>query len=157
VVNVIMGSSGLSSRLGDRIRQKDGLSYSVGSQFSAPSEGNEAYWSASAIAAPQNAAKVEAAMREELARALKDGFTSAEVAAAIDNLIKSNQRARAQDSSVAATWNRYQYLGRSFVTRGAKVDQDIKKVTPESALAAMRRHIKPDELSVVVAGDAKKM
>ena len=157
VVNVIMGSSGLSSRLGDRIRQKDGLSYSVNSQFSAPAESNEANWSVSAIAAPQNAAKVEAAMRDELARALKDGFTAAEVAAAIDNLIKSNQRARAQDSAVAATWNRFQFLGRSFVTRSAKVDQDIKNVTPASAVAAMRKYIKPDELSVVVAGDAKKM
>ena len=40
---------------------------------------------------------------------------------------------------------------------GISIDQEIKKVTPDSALAAMRKYIKPEELSVVVAGDAKKM
>ncbi|RZA18420.1 MAG: insulinase family protein, partial [Lysobacteraceae bacterium] len=70
VANNILGGSGLTSRLGDRVRQKDGLSYSIGSGLSADSsrDGTDdaGSFSVQAIAAPQNIERLEAAVREEL-------------------------------------------------------------------------------------------
>ena len=71
------GGAGFDSRLTARIRQKEGLSYSVGSGLSVDSEDNAASWSVYAIAAPQNVAKLESAFHEEIDRALRDGFTDA--------------------------------------------------------------------------------
>ena len=54
-----------------------------------------------AIAAPQNVAKVETAFKEELDRALKDGFTQKEIDADRTGWLQSRQVTRAQDASLA--------------------------------------------------------
>jgi zinc protease len=60
LANYIFGDGGLKSRLMDRIRQKDGLSYGGGSQLSAGELDRAGAFSISAIAAPQNLAKLDA-------------------------------------------------------------------------------------------------
>ena len=54
------------------------MSY-VGSQFQASSIDQNGAFLAFAIYAPQNATKLEAAFKEEIARMLKDGFTAEEL------------------------------------------------------------------------------
>ena len=79
--NYILGS-GPASRLFGRIRGREGLSYGVGSGFNASPRSDGATFTVNAIAAPQNAAKVEASFRDELATVLRDGYTAEEFAAA---------------------------------------------------------------------------
>ena len=63
----------------ERLRQKDGLSYGAGTFFQPNAfEANSAL-GCYAIFAPENLAKVRAGFAEEFDRALKDGFTDAEV------------------------------------------------------------------------------
>ncbi|HUP28868.1 MAG TPA: insulinase family protein, partial [Usitatibacter sp.] len=70
VANYILGGgAGFDSRLGARIRQKDGLSYGVGSDLAVGATDRAGAFSAYAIAAPANVARVEAAFKEEIARA----------------------------------------------------------------------------------------
>ena len=68
-------AAALSSRLGDRVRQKEGLSYGVGSGFAADSVDRRASLTLYAIYNPINLTKVETAMAEELTRLLADGVT----------------------------------------------------------------------------------
>src|SRR5262249_6335097 len=79
--NYVLGGS-TTSRLWMRIREKEGLSYGVGSQFQAGAEDKRAGWSMSAIYNPGVRDKVEKAFAEEIARLLKDGVTAEELAAA---------------------------------------------------------------------------
>jgi zinc protease len=58
------------------------LSYGVGSNLAAGDLDRAGMFAINAIAAPQNLAKVDAAVRAERMRALKDGFTAAEIAGA---------------------------------------------------------------------------
>src|SRR5262249_37249659 len=58
MANFILGGSTLSSRLGDRIRQKEGLSYGVGSSFSAAALDQRANFTVTAICNPRNIDKV---------------------------------------------------------------------------------------------------
>jgi zinc protease len=99
VANSVLGGGGMKSRLGDRIRQKDGLSYGVGSSLSADAsrEGRDdaGSFSMNAIAAPQNAEKVEAAMREELGRFVRDGITADELRDAVAGLLTQRRQSRA--------------------------------------------------------------
>ena len=81
LANQMFGGS-LGSRMPNRIRNVEGLSYSVSSRFTAPVEGDAAVFSASAISAPQNTAKVESSFVDELRKTLKSGFTAEEVATA---------------------------------------------------------------------------
>src|SRR5690606_8882169 len=73
--NYMLGGGFLNSRLATRIRQKEGLSYGVGSQFSAGSLDPVGSFLAYAIYAPENAAKLEEAFREEITKVVTEGFT----------------------------------------------------------------------------------
>jgi zinc protease len=66
--HIFGGSSGLSSRLLDRLRQKEGLSYSAGSSLSMGSRQRLSSWTVAAMVAPQNAARAEQAFLEEVRR-----------------------------------------------------------------------------------------
>src|SRR5207253_3993015 len=97
MANYMFGGSGLTARLPDRVRNREGLSYSVGSNFNAPVEGDAAAFSASAIANPANTPKVEASFMDELTRTLRDGFTAAELASAKKALHDERVRGRSSD------------------------------------------------------------
>ena len=153
VANFAFGSGG-SSRLWKRIREAEGLSYDVRSGVRWASEDANSLWQASAIFAPQNRAKVEAAFAEELARASKDGFTTAEVEAARQGLLNYRRLSRAQDPVLAGTLANNEHLGRTFAASQA-LEAQIGAVTAEQATAAWRKYIKPQSLVLAVSGDFK--
>ena len=156
VADYIMGGgAGFDSRLAGRIRQKEGLSYGVGSELSVGSEDRSGSWSAYAIAAPQNVAKVEAAFREELDRALRDGFTAAEVASAKSGMLQARVQNRAQDGTLAGAWVSNLYLGRTFQW-SKDFEAKVVALTPEQVSAAFRKFVDPKKLTVVKAGDFGK-
>nr|WP_307721893.1 insulinase family protein [Pseudoduganella plicata] len=154
LANFIFGDGGLKSRLMDRIRQKDGLSYGGGSALNAGDIDRAGSFSISAIAAPQNLPKLENAVREELARAVREGFTAAEVAGAKSGLLQQRLQNRSKDNVVAAGWTKYLYLGRTFEW-SKQHEQKLQRLTVEQVNAAFRKHVDPAKLAVVVAGDKK--
>ena len=101
LANHLLGSGG-SSRLWKRIRETDGLSYSVHSHIAWNNFEPNSSWLASAIFAPQNRAKVESALREEIARALKDGFSAQELDEGRSGLLSFRRLSRAQDDVLAS-------------------------------------------------------
>ncbi|WP_426196101.1 M16 family metallopeptidase [Massilia sp. DWR3-1-1] len=155
IANYIFGEGGLKSRLLDRIRQKDGLSYGGGSQLAAGELDRAGAFMISAIAAPPNLARVEQAVQQELARALKDGFTQAELTGAKSGLMQQRLQNRADDAVLAAGWAAYLHRNASF-TWSAQFEQRLMAVTLAQLNAAFRKVIDPSKLTVVIAGDVKK-
>lgn len=153
LANHLLGSGG-DSRLWNRIREKDGLSYSVYSavRWNPIEENSE--WFAEAIFAPQNRDKVEKAFMEELARALSQGFTQAEFDAGKQGLLNFRQLSRAQDGVLAGTWVSNLYLNRTFAY-SAQIDDALKSLTLAQVNEALRKYIKPEQLVLGVAGDFK--
>jgi zinc protease len=153
--NYMLGGGFLNSRLATRIRQKDGLSYGVSSFFGAGALDKNGSFIAQAIYAPQNAAKLEAAFKEELARALKDGFTAEEVNKAKSGWLDSRKVSRAQDNELVNTLVNGLYLNRTLAW-DAEMEKKIEALTPEQILAAMRKHIDPAKITIIKAGDFAK-
>ena len=140
------------SRLWERIREREGLSYSVWSGVSwNPVEQNSRF-SVSAIFAPQNRGRVEAALREEVERARRDGFTAAELELARDALLRLRRLGRAQTSAVAGQLVANLELGRSFAL-SQQVDDAIARLTLEQVDAAFRRYVDPARWSQAWGGD----
>ncbi|KQW88558.1 pseudouridine synthase [Massilia sp. Root418] len=156
LANYILGEGGLKSRLMDRIRQKDGLSYGGSSSLSVSDVDRASNLSISAIAAPQNLKKLEAAIHEEVARALKDGFTAAEVAGARSGMLQQRIQNRSQDNVLAGGWANFLYLNRTYAWSQAYEDK-LKALTPAQVNAAFRKAVDISKLSVVVAGDQAKV
>ena len=153
LANAMLGRGG-SSRLWERIREKDGLSYDVGSGVAWSSHEPNSMWQAWAIFAPQNQTKVEADFREEVARALKDGYTQAELDAARQGLLSARRLARAQDATLAAALVNNLYLGRTFAI-SQKVDDQLAAATLDGVNAALRKYLKPDGFVIGFGGDFK--
>ena len=153
--NYMLGGGFLNSRLAVRIRQKDGLSYGVGSQLQAGSLDKNGVFIAFAIYAPQNRDKLETAFKEEIARMLKDGFTAEEIAAAKKGWLQSRQVSRAQDGELAGRLNNYNFLNRTLAW-DADLEKKVEALTAEQIVAALRRHIDPAKISIVKAGDFAK-
>jgi zinc protease len=153
MANYLLGSGG-SSRLWKRIRESEGLSYDVRSRVSWNNQEPHSEWRASAIFAPQNQPKVEAAFKDEVARALKDGFTAQELAEGQRGLLAFRRLSRAQDGNLAGALASNEELGRSFAV-SARVDDALSKLTLEQVNAALRTHVKPDAFVSGFAGDFK--
>jgi len=155
VANNLLGGGFLNSRLASRIRGKDGLSYSVGSQFQANPRYETGALLAFAIYAPQNVVKLEAAFKEELQKVITDGFTDSEVAEAKKGILLNRQRQRASDSGLSSTLASYLDLGRTL-DWDEKYDQRVKSITTAEVNAAARKYIQPDKMSIFKVGDFAK-
>lgn len=153
--NYMLGGGALRSRLADRIRQKDGLSYGVGSQLSAQSQDAKATWNAFAIYNPANLAKLEVAFKEEIARALDKGFTEQEIQDAKTAWLQGQASSRAQDRELAGRLASNLYLGRTMAWQ-ADLERKVQALTNDQILAALHRHFDPTKISVFVAGDFAK-
>ena len=152
--NYMLGGGFLNSRIATRLRQKEGLSYGAGSSLQVSSLDQWARFTATAIYAPQNVEKLEAAFKEEMARLVKDGFTAEEVAAAKSGWLQSRQVSRAQDNELASRLNNYLFLGRTLAW-DEELEKKIAALTPEQINAAMRKHFDPARLVIVKSGDFK--
>jgi zinc protease len=155
VANQVFGGAGLDSRVMIRIRQKDGLSYGGGSNLNVDSFERSGTFNVYAIAAPQNLAKVDAAVQEELARAVKDGFTKEEVESAKSGLLQQRNQNRSKDSNLAFGWNANLDRHRTFAWAQA-LDDKIRNVTTEQVNAAFKKMIVPAKMSTFIAGDEAK-
>jgi zinc protease len=156
LANYILGEGFLNSRLATRIRQKEGLSYGVGSFLQFNRDVPVSTFGAYAIYAPENRTRLEQAFKEELARVLKEGYSNAEVDAARQALLQSRRLGRAQDGGLASLLAEYLRLGRTMAF-SAQSDARIEQASAEELLAAVRRHIDPEQLTLVFAGDFSKL
>ncbi len=154
LANHLLGGGG-NSRLWRRIREKEGLSYGVYSGIRWNADEPNSPWQLEAIFAPQNRAKVEAAFREELARALKEGFSATELDEARRGLVATRRLQRAQDARLAAALASNLRLGRDFAL-SQKVDDALAVATLAQVNAALRKHLRPEALVLGFGGDFKE-
>nr|MBA2238920.1 insulinase family protein [Lysobacter sp.] len=156
VANHVLGSSALASRLGDRLRQKEGLTYGVSSSLRADASAdgldNAGSLDIQAIAAPENVARLETGLREELERLARDGITAVELKDAVDGLLVRFEQARASDASVAGMLSHNLYLDRTMAWT-ADFESRLRNLSVDEVNAAIARHLKPETLSVYAAGD----
>ena len=155
VANYIFGGSGLDARIADRIRQREGISYGVGSFVQARPLDRSGQFQAYAIFAPENAERLETAFREELERALRDGFTADELERARSGIRQMREQSRAQDPVVASTLQNGLYLDRTYEFE-ADFEARLEALTLEDVNAAFRKYVDPSKLTMVKAGHFSK-
>lgn len=152
--NTMIGG-GPESRLFQRIRGKDGLSYAVGSQFAAGSSEKFAQLLAYAFCNPQNILKVEADFKEEMNKAVSGGFSATELAAAKKTYAQDQQVARSRDQNLASQLATNAFYGRTMAHEAA-IDAKFASLTPDNVQAALKKYVDPASISIFKAGDLKK-
>ncbi len=153
--NYMLGGGFLNSRLAVRIRQKEGLSYGVGSDLEAKALDKFGTFNAFAICAPQNHSKVARAFHEELAKVLSDGFTAEELTAAKSGYLQSLEVDRSDDAFLASALVQHEFESRDFKW-DEKFEAAVKSLSPQQVGTAMKQFIDPGKLIIVEAGDFSK-
>lgn len=152
--NYLLGGTS-TARLSARVREKEGLSYGTNSSFAASQLDEAASFGVSAIYAPQNKRKVETAVREEIERVLRDGFTEEEIAAGKSGLLQARRAARIQDRNLIGRLSLYLFVGRTFAW-DIDFEKKIAALTAAQVRDAMRRHLDLSKMAVIKAGDFKE-
>jgi zinc protease len=153
LANYLLGGPS-TARLTVRVREKEGLSYSTYSSFSASALDASASFAVSAIYAPSNKDKVRTAVVEEISRALKDGFPADEVETGKKSWLEARRLSRSQDRAIVGRLGTYLFLKRSFMW-DAELERKVAALTPQQVHEAMQKHIDPRKLSIIRAGDFK--
>ncbi|MBF6618471.1 MAG: insulinase family protein [Candidimonas sp.] len=151
LANYLLGGSE-TSRLWNRVRVRDGLSYNVRSSLDASSFEPSGEWTIYAIHAPDSSTRLVQAIKEELGRVLKDGYTEEEVREGVSALLNYRKLARTRDGTLASAWLNYLQLDRTFEW-SAKIDQALAGLTAETVNAALRKRLNPEAFSAALAGD----
>jgi zinc protease len=153
--NFMLGGGFLNSRLATRIRQKEGLSYGVGSWLQGSSQDDSGTFGAYAIYAPENRDKVQKAFIEEVNKVRTEGFTQAELDAARSGWVQGQVVNRAQDRALIGKLGNNLRLDRDMMWDKA-LEEKVMKLTVEDINKAMARHLDPAKMVFVKAGDFEK-
>jgi len=138
LANYMLGGS-TNSRLWNRIRQKEGLSYGIGSSMHASSWEHNTAVSISAIFAPENLERLRRGVQDEVERAQREGFSAEEVADAKRALLQQRRLARSQDATLAAAMNEQSFVGRTF-DYSAKLDAALESLDAPASDRRRRGH-----------------
>lgn len=153
--NYILGGGPLSSRLADRVRKKEGLSYGVGSMFQASPIDERGVLLMFAISNPTNTEKVVGTVKEEVERMLTSGVTGEELEKARDSFIKNRQGGRSNDGTLASTLLRNLEADRTMEFH-KQADAKIQLLSKDQVDETIRRYLDPKRLVIVTAGDFSK-
>ncbi len=154
--NYMLGGGFLSGRVPQRLREKEGMSYGAGTFMRAGRHDDLAMLGGYAIYAPQNVEKVEKGFFEEVEKAVQDGFTAEELKQARQGLLQAREQDRADDGALADALADSLDLNRTMAFDQA-VDDKLKKLTLQDIGGAMKKYVDPKRLSLVKAGDFKKV
>jgi zinc protease len=153
LMNVALGQYALGGRLGDSIRERQGMAYYVSSQLDA--NVLEGPLQIRAGISPANVDRAIASIDEELARLRLDGLTSRELNESRQYVVGAMPRALETNASIA----NFLQTGELF---GLGLDYDLRLpgllglVTLDDVHEAAQRAVDPARASIVVAGPYKE-
>jgi zinc protease len=153
--NYVLGAAPLASRLSNRVRGKDGLSYGVMSVVQAPPLDKFGFFIAFAIANPTNLPKVDAAMAEEVKKFLDEGPSATELEEAKKGYLQNRKVARSSDGGLANQLAGALHAGRTMAFE-AEFEKKLSAVQPGDVKSAFNKHLTPKNLAIIHAGDFNK-
>jgi zinc protease len=152
----LLGGRG-GTALWKRVREEEGLSYGVSSSLNVPAhsalqpEGRAASINVTASFAPQNRKRLQAVVRDELAKRTADGFSEIEVGFARRAILSARANALAQPANLAGILAANLRFGRDM-TRYAQLNAAYDKLDAEAVNTALKKYLRVERMVEVTAG-----
>lgn len=149
IMNNVLGQYALGGRLGDNIRERQGMAYYVFSAFDASI--GDAPLVIRAGVNPANVDRTIASIDQEIRRMAREGVTAAELEASRTYLVTSMPRTLETNAGIAAFLQATEQfsLGLDYDVRLPAL---LKGVTLEQVNDLARRFLDPDRAAIAVAG-----
>ncbi|OHT45705.1 M16 family metallopeptidase [Flavobacterium tructae] len=156
MANEMLGSGGfLSARIPMRLREKEGISYGAGSFVNVPITNDVSYWAYYAFLNPTKKNAVEIAAKEEIAKALKDGFTAEELKSNLVSWLNERKTRLGDDGTLMDLTNVYLQYGVPLEDYDA-LEAKVKALKIEEVNAVAKKYLSLDKMTSVYVGDFNK-
>jgi zinc protease len=155
MADYLLGGAPLSSRLANRLRQKEGLSYSVMSHFRAEARDQSALFMIGATCKPDKIDQLDKAIHEETTKMLKEGVTETELREGKKAYLAELKQHRSDDSQLADILLDELEAGRT-IAYYRELEKKIDALKVDEVNSAFRHYIHPKKLVIIQAGDFKK-
>ena len=151
----IMGGGPLSSRIADRVRKQDGLSYTALTRFQGDDEDDRGMFMVFCISNPMKTEKVVETVKEEVDRMLSSGVTGDELDKAKESFLINRRGGRARDTRLATELLSNLKTGRTMEFQQAS-DEKISTLTKSQVDDVLKKVIDPERMLIITAGDFDK-
>jgi zinc protease len=153
LLNVILGELGFMGRLGQRVRDKEGLAYSCTSFVNAGLAGGS--WTALAGVNPRNVAKALDLMKEEIERVRQELVEEQELADAKQNQLGSALMELESTEGIARTSHNLAHfdLGLDYFVKRRNL---FSRITREDLMSMAKKYLDSSRLSTVIVGPRSK-
>ncbi|MCE9533930.1 MAG: insulinase family protein [Planctomycetes bacterium] len=155
VGNYLLGGAPLASRLSNRVRGEEGLSYGIGSMYSADARDKTSRMMIFAITNPKNMAKVDTIIGEEIGKFLKEGVSASELDEGKKAFVESMKLNRSSDGGLASSLASNLFQGRTFAFQ-AELETKLLGLQPADVSNAFKKFLDPAKLVIIQAGDFNK-
>ena len=156
MANEILGSGGfLSARIPMRLREKEGISYGAGSFIDVPITSDVAAWSYYAFLNPTKKTAVENATKEEIAKALKDGFTAEELKSNLVSWQNERKTRLGMDDTLMGLTNTYLQYGIPLEDYD-DLENKVKALKVEEVNTVLKKYLSLDKMTSIYVGDFNK-
>lgn len=149
LMNVAFGQYAIGGRLGDSIRERQGMAYYVSSTLDANVVPGPL--AIRAGVSPANVDRAVASIDEEIGRLVRDGLTPKELDESRRYLIGSIPRSLETNAAIANFLQTEEFFGLGL-DYDARLPSLLGAVTLDDVHAAARRALDPDRATVVIAG-----
>lgn len=153
--NMLGGGAFLSSRIPQRLREKEGMSYGAGSFLDVEPKYNTGGWGVYAYFNPLYKGRVDTALRQEIDKALATGFSADELKQAIGSFNELIKSTLGNNQNLAGLIQSYMLNERTLDEYKA-FETKIKALSPEAVNAALRKYFDKSKLVMVYGGDFEK-
>ena len=147
LINVILGASGLSSRLFLELREKKGLAYTVRTSYE--THRKSAVFSIYIGTEPSNIKTSIAGFKEEIEKIKTIPVSETELKNAVNNLIGKQQFVTETNSQQANMMAYYSIMGKPFEYQKAVVEM-LHKVTPNDILSCANKYFTDDYVLSII-------
>ena len=147
LINVILGASGLSSRLFLELREKKGLAYTVRTSYE--THRKSAVFSIYIGTEPSNIKTSISGFKEEIEKIKTIPVSETELKNAVNNLIGKQQFVTETNSQQANMMAYYSIMGKPFEYQTAVVEM-LHKVTPNDILSCANKYFTDDYVLSII-------
>ena len=147
LMNVILGASGLSSRLFLELREKKGLAYTVRTSYETHKK--SAVFSIYIGTEPSNIKTSIAGFKEEIEKIKTIPVSETELKNAVNNLIGKQQFVTETNSQQANMMAYYSIMGKPFEYQKTVVEM-LHKVTPDDILSCANKYFTDDYVLSII-------
>jgi zinc protease len=149
------GGAFLSSRIPERLREVEGMSYGAGSFVSGNGIDKTGDWGVYAFFNPSFKGKLDSALKEEIQKALDKGFTKEEFDASLKSWLQQRQTMLGTDEFLAQQLREYLDQNKTFKTYSDYEDK-VKALDVAKVNAAMKKYFDMQKFILIYAGDFTK-